>query len=369
MRLHLLTPVTVLTVVLFGLTPLPAQQKKEGKLPDLAIDAKMRTEVIEGALARLNEAYVFPEVAKKMEEAVRARMANGEYDKITSGKELSDVLTAHLREVSKDKHLRMAYSVKPQLASAAKTPKDKTENLDLARKNGALNNFGFEKCERLRGNIGYLDMRGFLSPELAGDTAAAAMSFLANTDALIVDMRQNGGGQPTMVALMCSYFFDGGQMRHLNDIYTRKSDSTQQFWTLPYLTGKRYVGKDVYILTSNRTFSAAEEFTYNLKNLKRATVVGETTGGGAHPTGNMRINDHFMIGVPFARSINPISKTNWEGTGVTPDIECPADLALKVGHLAALKKQAEKTTDPQWLNQLKMIMAATEKEMQELKKK
>src|SRR5579862_1250061 len=230
MRLQLLTPVTVLTLVLFGLTPLPAQQKKEGKLPDLAIDDKMRTEVVEGALAKLNEAYVFPDVAKKMEEAVRARMANGDYDKITSGRELCDVRTAHLREVSKDKHLRMAYSVKPQPASPSKAPKDKTENLDLARKNGALNNFGFEKCERLRGNIGYLDMRGFLSPELAGDTAAAAMTFLANTDALIVDMRQNGGGQPTMVALLCSYFFDGGQMRHLNDIYTRKSDSTQQFW-------------------------------------------------------------------------------------------------------------------------------------------
>jgi C-terminal processing protease CtpA/Prc len=170
-----------------------------------------------------------------------------------------------------------------------------------------------------------------------------------------------------MVAVMCSYFFAAGQPRHLNDIYTRKTDKTQQFWTLPYLPGKRYVNKDVYILTSKRTFSGAEEFTYNLKNLQRATVVGETTGGGAHPTSGERINNHFMIGVPFARAINPITKTNWEGAGVTPDIACPADHALKIAYLSALKKQQEQATDPRVLDELKTTIATTERELAELR--
>jgi C-terminal processing protease CtpA/Prc len=370
MPIRILTTLFGLAVVLLGLASAPAQQKKP---PELVVDAKMRAQVIDGALTNLNDAYVFPEVARKMEEAIRARAAKGEYDKITTAAELCEVLTSHLREVSSDKHLRVTFSAKPVPAPQTKPaeikPEDRDKAREAARKNAALTNFGFEKCERLRGNIGYLDMRGFVAPELGGDTAAACMGFLGNTDALIVDMRKNGGGSPAMVAVMCSYFFEAGQLTHLNDIYTRKTDSTRQFWTLPYLAGKRYVNKDVFILTSKQTFSAAEEFTYNMKNLKRATIVGETTGGGAHPTGNVRINEHFMISVPFARSINPVTKTNWEGTGIAPDIECPAEQALLVGQLTALKRLAEKTTDPQWLAQLKSIITLTEQGLEQLKKK
>src|SRR5262245_42659446 len=199
--MHRLSIVTVLIVSLVGLAAQPEKPSREP--PDFSIDAKMRTEVIEGALAKLNAAYVFPEVAKKMDEAVRARLAKGEYDQITSAKQLCDTLTEHLREVSKDKHLRMGYSkepVPPPPTAKETAPRPTPADREAARKRAALNNFGFEKCERLRGNIGYLDFRMFANPELAGDTAAAAMAFLANTDALIVDMRQNGGGHPAMVA-------------------------------------------------------------------------------------------------------------------------------------------------------------------------
>src|SRR5262249_36093703 len=185
-------------------------------------------------------------------------------------------------------------------------------------------NCGFEKIERLPGNVGYLEFRQFAPPGICADTASAAMNFLANADAVIIDLRRNGGGDPAMVALISSYLFDAEPV-HLNDLYFRPDNSTRQWWTLPYVPGKRLGSKkDVFVLTSKRTFSAAEEFTYNLKSLNRATIVGETTGGGAHPGGSRRINDHFAIWVPSGRAINPITKTNWEGTGVTPDIDVPA---------------------------------------------
>jgi len=155
-------------------------------------------------------------------------------------------------------------------------------------------------------------------------------------DAIIFDLRDNGGGDPKMIAFISTYLF--GEATHLNDLYNRKEDSTTQYWTMPYVPGKRLTGKPVFVLTSKRTFSGAEEFSYNLKNLKRATIIGETTGGGAHPVSGHRVDDHFMIGVPFAKAVNPISKTNWEGTGVEPDVKVPADEALDVAKKMAAEQ-------------------------------
>jgi C-terminal processing protease CtpA/Prc len=144
---------------------------------------------------------------------------------------------------------------------------------------------------------------------------------------LIIDLRDNGGGRPDMVAYLSSYLFDS--RTHLNDLWTRRTDKTEEFWTRDTIPGRRFGGvKPVYVLTSAQTFSGGEEFTYNLKNLKRATIVGETTGGGAHPVSGHRIDEHFRIDVPFARAINPITHTNWEGVGVTPDVVVPAKDAL-----------------------------------------
>ncbi|MFN2531329.1 MAG: S41 family peptidase [Pyrinomonadaceae bacterium] len=192
---------------------------------------------------------------------------------------------------------------------------------------------------------GYLEFLGFFDAELGADRVAAATNFLSGTDALIVDMRSNGGGNRELVALICSYLF-GAEPVHLNDLYWREVDRTQEFWRLKDVAGKRYVNKDVYVLTSKRTFSGAEEFTYNLKNLKRAAIIGETTGGGAHPGGGVSINEHFMTFIPMGRAINPITKTNWEGTGVTPDVDVPADQALVVAQLMALKKSQLCLTNP-----------------------
>jgi len=312
--------------------------------PDMTVDAAMRAEVIDGALKALNDNYVFPEVAKKMEQAIRERQQHKEYDSITSARTFAQTLGDNLREVSHDKHLGVFYSAEP-IPPERSNREPSPEEIEQQRVFLARVNFGFEKVERMVGNIGYLDLRAFQPAAFVGDTAAAAMNFLANTEALIIDLRQNGGGDPATVALISSYLFAPAPV-HLNDLYWRPGNETHQWWTLPYVPGKRLVGKDVYVLTSQRTFSAAEEFTYNLKNLKRATIVGETTGGGAHPGGPHRINDHFAVGVPSGRAINPISKTDWEGTGVEPDVKVPAARALKTAHLMALEKQLPTLTNP-----------------------
>jgi hypothetical protein len=334
-----------------------------GPQPDITIDAKMRAAIIDGAIKALNENYIFPEVAKKMEQAVRERMKRKEYDQITSAEIFAGTLTTHFREVSRDKHLRVRYSHET-LPNFGPQGESATER-ERQRAWASARNFGFEKVERLDGNIGYLELRGFMDAELAVETAAAAMTFLANTDALIIDLRRNGGGQPEMIALLSSYLFD--KRTHLNDIYFRAENRTKEFWTRENVAGKRFgESKPVYVLTSSYTFSGAEEFSYNLQNLKRATIIGETTGGGAHPVRPHRINDHFSIGVPFARAINPITKTNWEGTGVKPDIETPASQALKVAQLAALKKIVEKTPDQQRVNELQNTIASIQRELDEL---
>ena len=334
--------------------------------PDMTVDAAMRSAVIEDALKKLNDYYVFPETAKKMEQAVRDRIARKEYDQITSAKTLATTLQSHLQEVSHDKHLRVMYSARatpPETERREPSPEEQARQLEFLR----TINFGFEKVERLAGNVGYLDLRGFLPAQLGAETVVAAMNFVANTDALIIDLRRNGGGDPAMVALISSYLF-GAEPVHLNDLYFRPDNTTRQWWTLPYVPGKRYgEKKEVYVLTSKRTFSAAEEFTYNLKNLKRARIVGETTGGGAHPGGGRRINEHFAIWVPSGRAINPISKTNWEGTGVTPDVDVPADQALKVAHIAAMNRVLEKVTEPERQDAIKQAIVNTQKELDELR--
>jgi len=310
-------------VVHFSLRPIPPGATAADM--SMKIDPATRARVIDGVVAGLNELYVYPETAKKMEEAIRARQKKGEYDAVEDAEAFAELLTDHLQQVSHDKHLSVNFSpaVLPKDFGARDPDADARMRTQMER-----DNCRFQKAERLSSNIGYLQFNGFPPPDICGPTAIAAMNFLGNVDAIIFDLRDNGGGDPKMVALISTYLFD--QPTHLNDIYNRKEDATTQFWTLPYVPGKRLAGKPVFVLTSKRTFSAAEDFAYNIKNLKRGTIIGETTGGGAHPVSGHRIDDHFMVVVPSARSVSPISKTNWEGTGVEPDIQVPADQALDV---------------------------------------
>jgi C-terminal processing protease CtpA/Prc len=239
-------------------------------------------------------------------------------------------LDKDLREIGHDKHLSVHYSVHalpPERAEGATPPTPSAEEGTRERRQMDEINCGFRKAEQLDGNVGYLKFDMFADPEICGPTAAAAMSFLAGTRALIMDLRENDGGTPGMIAVVESYLFD--RRTHLNDVWTRHTGSTEEFWTRDSVPGRRFGGeKPVYVLTSARTFSGAEAFAYDLGANKRATIVGETTRGGAHLVRGRRIDDHFMIRVPWARAINPITHANWEGVGVEPDVKVPASEAL-----------------------------------------
>ena len=293
---------------------------------DMIIDAATRAAVIEGMLKELSDFYIFPDVAAKMVQAIKQRQQRNEYESIMSARQLADVLTTDLRDVSHDRHLAVNYSAAVVRPFPFPPPPPPAELVARQRAIYSQTNFGFAKAEQLAGNIGYLDLRSFMPPTWIGETLAAAMTFLGNTHALILDLRHNGGGGPDSVTLMCSYFFE--QPVRLNDVYTRPSNETRQSWTLASVPGTRFVKKDVYILTSGATFSAAEDFTYAMKNLKRATIVGEVTGGGAHLVGSRRVADHFVAAIPMGRSISPISHTDWEGVGVEPDVKLSASQAL-----------------------------------------
>jgi hypothetical protein len=316
------------------------QVPRGGSIADFKIDAAARTRAIEGAIAQLDSSYIFPDVAAKMAAAVRDRSKRGAYDDVTNGLSFATVLTEDFQGVSRDKHLRVNYSPAPIPDRPPNFQPDSAAR-ERFRQDMFRQNCGFEKTETLANNVGYLKFNFFADPEVCGDIASKEIAKLADVSALIVDLRENGGGSPAMVAHVTSYLFS--KRTHLNDLWERRGNKTTEYWTKPELPGRK-VRDDVpvYVLTANRTFSGAEEFTYNLKNLKRATIIGETTGGGAHPVSGHRIDEHFMIGVPFARAINPYSKTNWEGTGVEPDVKVPAADAMST----ALRLISEKKATP-----------------------
>jgi hypothetical protein len=349
-------------------TPTRAQQGPPEQ-PDMSVDAAARKEVVDTLVKRLDDTYVFPETAAKMEQALRAHEA--EYAQITSARQFAQKLTEDLQAVSHDKHLRVRYSHDsiPVRPDGPREPSAE-ERAQMRRELSRIN-YGFERVERLPGNIGYLDLRGFTPAEIGGDeTVAAAFNFLANTNALIIDLRQNGGGDPQRVALICSYLL-GAERVHLNDLHWRdgKGERVEEFWTQKEVPGRRYEGKDVYVLTSRYTFSGAEEFTNNLKTLKRATIVGETTGGGANPGGGNRLSEHFGAFIPTGRAVNPITKTNWEGTGVEPDVKVPSEQALHVAQLSALKKEAEATKDEMLKGAIQRRIDTLQKELNDMQAK
>lgn len=307
-----------------------------------------RAELIKDLSEALDERYIFSDVAEEMVALINDKLSSGEYDKFETVPAFTGQLTMDLQSISHDLHLHVDAAQAPRrdtLGERLSQEEVDRQRLEQAR----FSNFGFMKIERLPGNIGYLDLRSFMPAEIGGETAIAAMNFLSNSSAIIIDLRNNGGGSPSMIQLISSYLFE--ERQHLNSFYIRQSDSTEQYWTQASVQGKKMVDTPVYILTSGRTFSAAEEFTYNLRNMERATVVGETTGGGAHPVNtvmsNMGGGNYASMTIPYGRAVNPITGTNWEGTGVEPHISTDASQALEVAQLDILEKLIEQTDDTQ----------------------
>lgn len=311
-------------------------------------------EIIDKITELLLGKYIFLDVAEKMCALLKENLPL--YSAIDDGEALAKCLTDDLRSISRDKHLHVDFRPTEAAMLLAETP-DSPPKTEFWVKRLAADNYGFYRVEWLNGGIGYMDLRGFAPPELGGDVAVAAMNFLANAKAIIFDLRKNGGGSPNMVQLLTTYLYDG-DIKHLNTFYFRFSEEYTHFWTLPYVPGKRLPNADVYVLTSAYTFSGGEEFAYNLKTMERATLIGETTGGGANPGDTFAVSEHFTMFVPGGRAINPITQTNWEGTGVTPHIETPAEKALQVAHQKALEKLIERSQDEA---EKQMLLAELEK--------
>jgi hypothetical protein len=333
-------------------------------MPDdgsLAAEQLSSRDIVVGALALLRENYVFPELAREVAAAVETRLAAGEYDNLDEIT-LTELLTSHLQDATGDKHLavRLGGGPGPRRGPgpgrrahgpdghgrdsdderADVKPVDREARRLKMRQMGRLDNFGIHRVERLDGNIGYLDLRRVPLPENAGPAISAAMELVSGTYALIIDLRFNGGGSPHGVAFWCSYLL-AEEPVHLNDIFHADTGETHQFWSLPYLPGSRYLDRPVYVLTSSRTFSGGEDFAYTLQALHRAELIGETTGGGAHPTRPFPISAAVHIAIPFARSISPVTGTNWQGTGVIPDTPVPRDEAYNVAYGKALRHVTE----------------------------
>ncbi|MBO1416456.1 S41 family peptidase [Streptomyces sp. FH025] len=287
--------------------------------------------ILDAALARITAGYVFPEKTAAIEAAIRSRLAEGAYEGLDE-RGLCERVTEDLQGVCPDKHLRLLWSEEPQSMD------EEPEDVARARfeRYAREKNYGIRRAEQLDGNIGYLDLRMIPPAAIGGPAIAAAMQLVASTEALVIDLRQCAGGSPEGVQLWCSYLFADDEV-HLNDIYDRATDSTRQYWTLGHLAAPRYTDRPVAVLTSDFTFSGGEELSYNLKVLKRATLFGQTTRGGAHPTARIPVAPHVMVTVPAARSINPVTGTNWEGVGVEPDVAVAAEDALEkaLEHLRA----------------------------------
>jgi hypothetical protein len=313
------------------------------KLDDIQLDEATRQKTIDAISEGLTEYYVYPDVAAKMIQAIRDHQKHGNYNSIVDGNEFADALSRDLRDVSQDKHLFVGYD--PYILPTKSAPSDEPRQpspADEARFRTMLehDNCTFSKVEILNHNIGYIKFGAFPDPNICGPTVVAAMNFVAHTDALIFDLRENHGGDPSMVDFMVSYLFR--EPTHINDLTNRHDNETHQYWTLPWIPGPRFIDQPVYVLTSHETFSGGEEFTFDLKTQKRGTIVGETTGGGAHPVRGMPAGDHFTIGVPFGRPINPVTKGDWEGKGVEPDVKVSAVDALTAAEKLAAEKLGTK---------------------------
>jgi hypothetical protein len=284
-----------------------------------------RVQIIEKTAQLIKQRYVDP--AKATEIATKLnRDAAGDTMADTDPKAFAEKLTRRLRSLSSDGHFAVDYS-------AAVVPEDREEGMtaydraQIEHHLGADLNYGVTEVRRLDGNIGYLDLRAFAPTAIGSDVVSSAMTILAGSDALIIDLRHNGGGDGAMTAFLAAYILD--QPIQMSTLYDRPTNRTQVAVTPDWVPGRRFGGtKPVYVLVSHYTFSAAEAFAYDLQSAGRIVVVGETTGGGAHPFANRRISAHFVLRLPEERVTNPRTGTDWEDVGVKPDVAVTADQAL-----------------------------------------
>jgi hypothetical protein len=360
MRGKMLFKSALISVFFLALLVLPADDiyaQPRLSEDETVLSNSMKDEIIDTLLNAFNRYYAFPEIAADLEKAIREKQSQKAYADITDFRAFVRQLSKDFRETTNDLHVAVSVMSEEDFYPSVG---DTLTEAKIAKR--ARQNFGFRKLEWLQGNIGYLDLRQFDDPSYAGARAAAAMNFLADCDAVIIDLRQNGGGEPDMVQYLCSYFF--AKPRLLNSLYEHRGDSLHQSWTLAYVPGKKLLDTDLYILTSARTASGAEEFCYNMKHNQRATLIGETTAGAGHMVDffdfpNLKIRAKISTGWP----VNPHTGTNWEQVGVIPHIEVSAEKALKTAYREALAKLAKETEDERARYDLNWALAEVEAEL------
>lgn len=324
-----------------------------------ALNASDRAAIVQTLATKLNANYIEPALAKRVGNAIEKKNAEGGYASAASAQAFSAALAQDLREFSGDKHFGASFNESFRESSSAAADVPSRAEVDEARNQAAREGYGISKIERLPGNVGYIELRGFDTTDFVTSAYTAAMSLMMGTDALILDLRRNGGGDPTSVAYLMSHFFPLGDERHLIDIYHRPTGSTRQIWTVPTVA-QRY-DRPVYVLTSARTFSAGEDLAYGLQAQKRGTLVGETTGGGSNPVGWFSLGRGIVVAIPSSRTINFVTRTNWEHVGVKPDIAVPAAQALQTAHAAILRKLVSSAKDDNERTNLQRLLAMVEK--------
>ena len=307
--------------------------------PNAPLTAAQNRQVVDTLAAKLRAKYVFPDRAGKIAATLQAHAAHGDFDGAKTIAALQEALDKDLRAVGDDRHFRIAFEpgFDAAMEDADHTPT--SEEIEQGRKESAFSGWGIGRVQRMPGNIGYLDMRGFEPAEFGGQAVDHALALLAGTGALIVDLRMNGGGEPLGVSYFVSHFFPEGDERHLNDIIWRKDgvDSTREYWTVP-VPGPHYT-KPLVLLTSPRTASGAEECANDLQSQKRATLVGEVTAGAANPGGPVALGHGLVAFVPQGRPENAVTHAGWEKVGIKPDVAVPAADAMKTAYLSLLDQR------------------------------
>jgi len=303
-----------------------------------AVDADTRNAVLGKLASRLEADYAIPQTATKLAQAVRARQRSNAYGNITCAPELARRLTEDLYAIAHDRHLRVNYSFGP-VPEGPPGPPTAEQIQQMRRLNGMI-----PKLEILDGNVGYIAVNGVPPVAAARDAVAAAFAFVHGTDALIIDDRQNHGGDPRTVALYMSYL--SADPPHVVNTFHWRSGLIEQFRTTDL--GELSYGADrpVFVLTSPETFSGGEELAYDLQAFRRAVVVGEVTGGGANPGGPESLGHQFVVNMPSGQAVNPVTGGSWEGVGVKPDVAVPAPQALTEAHRLAVERRISETHDP-----------------------
>ncbi|RXM45464.1 S41 family peptidase [Flavobacterium sp. YO64] len=306
------------------------------------LDTKEKKAIVSAIKTHIEKSYIDLDLSKRMTIELDKNLKSNKYKEIKSPVEFSKILTEDLQHISKDLHLKVRFE--PEHIAREKNVISQEAQLEMEKRMAlqmAEINYGFKEVKILDGNIGYLNLNQFADIKYAEQTVTATMNFLSNTNAIIIDLRANGGGVPSMMQLLSSYLFDEKPVL-LSDFYERETNQKTQLYSFENVNGKRSTNKPLYILTSKHTFSAAEAFTYTLKHLDRATVVGEITKGGANRTKRINLNTEFTISVPYLQPINPVTKTNWEAKGIQPDIKTNEKEAFVYAYIDAIKKTIKK---------------------------